>query len=88
VELLYSLEPAHWGRGLATEAAARLLDHGFGTLGLARIIARADTPNLASQRVMQRLGMRFERDMELNGLPHVQYTLDAETWRRDRASGR
>ncbi|MCW5893148.1 MAG: GNAT family N-acetyltransferase [bacterium] len=56
-ELLYGLAPAAWGQGLATEAAAVVLDWGLGPRGLARVVARADVPNTASLRVMARLGM-------------------------------
>jgi RimJ/RimL family protein N-acetyltransferase len=61
VELLYGLYPRCWGRGLATEASRALLRYGFEELGLARIVAGADEPNLASLRVIERLGMRYER---------------------------
>ena len=50
----------HQGRGYATEAALALLDHGFSRLGLHRIIATCETDNLASVRVMEKLGMRRE----------------------------
>lgn len=61
VELLYGLHPRCWGRGLATEAARALLRLGFEELGLPRILAGADQPNLASLRVIERLGMDYER---------------------------
>ncbi|MGG6311724.1 GNAT family N-acetyltransferase [Paenibacillus macerans] len=56
----YLLAPAHWNRGYATEAARCLLDFGFGTLGLDRIEARCRTDNPASERVLQKCGLRFE----------------------------
>jgi RimJ/RimL family protein N-acetyltransferase len=78
VELLYGLWPAHQGLGLASEASRAVLRHGFGALGLARIVARTDPPNRASVRVMERLGMRFEWERVLHGLPTVQYALARE----------
>jgi ribosomal-protein-alanine N-acetyltransferase len=78
VELLYALDPAHWGRGLAQEAARAVLQHGFTTVGLLRILARADAPNAASIRVMERLGMRFERRGLEHGLDTVCYALARE----------
>ncbi|MBA3726118.1 MAG: GNAT family N-acetyltransferase [Armatimonadetes bacterium] len=59
-EIGYILHPEHWGMGLATEAAARLIQHGFEDLGLNRIYARADTRNPASRRVMEKAGMTCE----------------------------
>ena len=72
---MYGLAPAFWGRGLATEAARAVLAHGFGTVGLARVIAATDVPNTASTRVMERLGMRFTHRGTLNGLETVFYEI-------------
>jgi ribosomal-protein-alanine N-acetyltransferase len=52
---------AYWGRGLATESAVAMLPYGFDRLGLQRIYATADHRNVASIRVMQKIGMRFVR---------------------------
>jgi ribosomal-protein-alanine N-acetyltransferase len=58
IEILYAVRPDHWGEGLATEAARAVLRFGFERCGLGRILARADAPNTASVRVMEKLGMR------------------------------
>jgi ribosomal-protein-alanine N-acetyltransferase len=58
VEILYSVEPARWGSGLATEAAAAVLRHAFVELGLARVLGGTNEPNVASRRVLEKLGMR------------------------------
>ncbi|MFO7565473.1 MAG: bifunctional GrpB family protein/GNAT family N-acetyltransferase [Enhygromyxa sp.] len=73
VELGYRLGAAHWGRGLATELARAWLDHAFGPLGLERVIAFADPRNVASVRVMEKIGMRFDRRDRLCGLDCVVY---------------
>jgi ribosomal-protein-alanine N-acetyltransferase len=59
-DLGYGLRRDQWGRGIATEAAALLLDFGFSTLGLHRVFAYHDPANAASGRVMQKLGMQRE----------------------------
>jgi len=56
-ELGYELTLGLWGRGLATEAARACLRHAFEVAGLERVIAGADAPNVASLRVIQKLGM-------------------------------
>jgi [ribosomal protein S5]-alanine N-acetyltransferase len=56
----YGIAPASWGRGFATEAARAMVDYGFETFGLAKIWARVDPRNLASVRVLEKLGMRLE----------------------------
>lgn len=60
VEIGYSFAKACWGQGFATEAGHATLRYGFETLGLHEIIALAFPANLASQRVMQKLGMTHE----------------------------
>jgi len=57
-ELGYWIGARFWGRGFAREAARALLDWGFDTLGVDRIVASALTDNLASQAVLRALGMR------------------------------
>lgn len=62
VEIGWRLDPLWWGRGLATEAARAALDHAFGAPGLDEVVSIYQPENEASGRVMQRLGMRVERD--------------------------
>lgn len=59
-EIGYCFNPRFWARGYATEAAKGLLAFLFGTLGLHRIFAMCDVENLASARVLEKLGMRRE----------------------------
>jgi RimJ/RimL family protein N-acetyltransferase len=56
----YFLEPGVWGQGYAPEAASLIVDYGFGTLGMDKISASCDAGNTASERVMQKIGMRSE----------------------------
>ena len=57
VEVGWRLHPDHWGRGLATEGGRASLRHGFQELGLDRIISIFAPDNVASGRVMTKLGM-------------------------------
>lgn len=59
-ELGYILHPDAHGSGYATEASRALLRLGFEMAGMHRIFARCDARNVASARVMERLGMRRE----------------------------
>lgn len=63
----------HWGKGYATEAARGSLLYGFNELVLDKIVARAMQENLASHRVLQKLGMRFEKTFEAEGAVWYQY---------------
>ncbi len=73
IEIGYWLAPDYWGKGLATEAAQAVLEYGFDQLGLERIVAVAHPENQASIRVLQKLGMAFERTVVREGLEHVYY---------------
>jgi len=57
VEVGWRLHPAYWGRGLATEGGRASLRHGFETLGLDRIVSIFTPDNVASGRVMEKLGL-------------------------------
>ena len=67
-ELGFIAHPAHWGKGYTTEAAAALLELGFETFGLHRIVGRLEARNAASARVLEKLGMRKEAHLVENEL--------------------
>jgi ribosomal-protein-alanine N-acetyltransferase len=75
VEIGWAVHADLWRRGLATEAARACLEIGFGPLALPSIVAFTLPHNLASRRVMEKLGMTFERDFTWAELPHVLYRL-------------
>ncbi len=80
LELIYGFLPAHWGRGFATEVARAVLARGFAA-GERRMWAGTDRENKSSERVMRRLGMRFDRHETVGGLPQVYYALDRGDFR-------
>lgn len=59
-ELGYSLSEDYWGQGIMTEAARRLLQYGFETLGLDSVMIRTGTTNERSQRVIDKCGFHYE----------------------------
>jgi ribosomal-protein-alanine N-acetyltransferase len=75
IELGYRLKSPFWGKGYATEAAGAWLAYGFDELGLRRIVAVAHPENVASQRVLEKLGMRFERMTTCDGGPARLYAV-------------
>lgn len=58
MEIGYRYTRAAWGRGLATEAAAAALDHGFRVLELDPIVAVSHPDNAASHRLLRKIGLR------------------------------
>jgi RimJ/RimL family protein N-acetyltransferase len=57
VELIFALLPAYRRRGYATEAVQAVLDFAFNTAVLSRVVAIADTPNIGSIRVLEKVSM-------------------------------
>ncbi|MFD7992599.1 GNAT family N-acetyltransferase [Streptomyces mexicanus] len=76
VEVGWRLGRAHWGQGLATEAAVAAVRFGFEERGLERIVSITQVGNDASERIMIKLGMR-----------PVQETFDPTVGRRVRVYG-
>jgi RimJ/RimL family protein N-acetyltransferase len=81
VGLAYAVLPEFWNQGFATKMAQVSLEIGFRRLGFAEIASWTLPINLASQRVMEKLGFRYERDFEFAGLLHRFYRLSVEEWR-------
>lgn len=65
VDIGFALLPEFWSQGYAYEAAAAVLAHGRSALGLRRIVAITSLDNAASARLLERLGLRFEQNIQL-----------------------
>ncbi|WP_460725719.1 GNAT family N-acetyltransferase [Nocardia heshunensis] len=82
LEVVYSLDPARWGQGLAGEAATAVLTYAFEVLGRDRVLAEIDEGNRASITVIERLGMHpFETVPGVLG-PMTHYAVDRATWQQ------
>ncbi len=83
IEIGYRLARAAWGRGIATEAAGRLLRHAFDDLNFDTIVAVTSAENVASQRVLTKLGMQYRGLREVYGVAGCwYYVLSQRGWRR------
>lgn len=88
VELGYRLHREFWGLGYATEGAKALIDRGFTTGGVRKVVATTMFVNAGSRRVMEKCGLRHVRtfhvewDEPLPGSEHgeVEYALTKEEW--------
>ncbi len=76
-EIGWRLAPEYWGNGLATEAARAVLKHGIDTLGFQRVTATVQAVNLASIRVIEKLGMTLVRSFDRDGREIMIYAADA-----------
>jgi ribosomal-protein-alanine N-acetyltransferase len=61
IEIYYGLDHAHWDRGITTEAAKALLHYAFENIGLDKIAAIVKPENIASQRVIEKLGLLYKK---------------------------
>ncbi|WP_017316608.1 GNAT family N-acetyltransferase [Mastigocladopsis repens] len=74
IALGYRLRKSSWGKGYATEGSQALVSKGFAELGVQRVVAWALTANKASIRVMEKAGLKFEKEFTFtqSQLPNVQ----------------
>jgi RimJ/RimL family protein N-acetyltransferase len=89
IEVGWRLAWRFWGKGYASEAARGVLDRAFGELGMGEVVSFTTAGNLASRRVMEKLGMRRDprEDFDHPSLPaghplrpHVLYRIRRELW--------
>lgn len=66
VDIGFAFLPAYWGRGYAFEAAAAVMDYGRNVIGLTRIVAITAPDNESSARLLEKLGLRFDRMIRLS----------------------
>ncbi|MEH2393149.1 MAG: GNAT family N-acetyltransferase [Nostoc sp.] len=83
VEVLYRLDEAYWNQGIATEAAKVSLRYGFEEAKLDHIVAITAPENIASRRVMEKCGLKYQRNAQFYNLDVVYYTLARSEWRSD-----
>ncbi|PZG17693.1 GNAT family N-acetyltransferase [Micromonospora craterilacus] len=91
-QLGYIFDPAYGGQGYATEAVTAMVAYSFDRLGVRRITAGCFADNLASVRILEKVGMRREQHgvgdswhAELGWVDGYTYALLADTWRRGTA---
>ena len=70
IEIGYRLARASWGQGYTTEAVLAVRDFAFSSLGLTRLVAMIDPDNIASIRVAEKAGMKYEQDVIFEGYTH------------------
>lgn len=89
VEVAYTIAEAYQGQGLGSEAAQAILNYGFEKLNLTRLICLIDPENIASQKVAEKIGMKFEKEArdEMGSfwvhLIHIRYISGLDTGHLD-----
>jgi [ribosomal protein S5]-alanine N-acetyltransferase len=75
IDLGYRFFEQHWGKGYATESAKAILAYGFNALNLQEIVGRAAIDNVNSVKVLEKVGMKFEKEDVEHGDKIYKYRL-------------
>ena len=78
VEVAYTIARMYWRQGLGSEVARALRQYGFEKLNLSRLICLVDEENIASQKVAEKIGMRFEKESRDEMGPFRVYSTDRD----------
>jgi len=80
IEIGYRLQRDFWNRGLATEAARTVRDHGFRDLKLERVMSLIHPENQASRRVAEKNGMILEKETTFRSFPTFVFSITRQRW--------
>jgi RimJ/RimL family protein N-acetyltransferase len=78
IEVGYGMIKPYWRKGIGLECARAWLDYGFNQAHLERIVAVAAPENTGSWRIMEKLGMKYEKTEKHYGMPCVFYAISKE----------
>lgn len=76
----YRLKKKFWGQGIATETALFSMAYGFKELNLPEICGTAHIDNIASNKVLQKIGLQFVEKIEIDGDHCNWYAISKEDW--------
>ena len=76
----YRLIPEFWGKGYATESSLKMLQYGFETLKLDTIVGAAEVDNIASNKVLKKIGLKFINEFKYDNIPCNWYELNKEDY--------
>ncbi len=83
-DLGYRFKKKFWGQGYGTETAKACLEYGFSEMKLERISAAVDVDNVASNKILQKLGMQHVEDFYYDDTLCHFYTLEHKDWASQR----
>lgn len=76
IEVLYLIAEEQWGKGLATEAALATVEHAFNTVGLEYLVGIVHPENIASRRVLDKIGMTHKGKAQYFGIEVDTYFIE------------
>ena len=75
IELSYMLDEPYWGNGYASEISKAVLEYGMNKLNLKRVVALVYPQNSPSIRVIEKNGMKYEKEYEYMGIKMLMYSI-------------
>jgi RimJ/RimL family protein N-acetyltransferase len=87
-EVGWELHQEFWGRGLATEGGRAAMRYGFEVVGLSRIMSASMATNVASRRVMDKCGLRFQGELHLPNTVMAWYAIDRAQWQANQTAAK
>ncbi|HEX8545709.1 MAG TPA: GNAT family N-acetyltransferase [Cytophagaceae bacterium] len=81
-DLGYRLRKKYWGQGIATETATASLDYAFSKLNVPKVYAMADCRNDGSNKVLQKVGLKFIETFDLDEIRFNWYKIERSSYRR------
>ena len=82
IEVGYGMSKDFWGKGIGYECARAWLEYGFTKTNAERIVAVAQPENTGSWRIMEKLGMRYEKTEEHYGIDCKFYAITKEEFQK------
>lgn len=67
----------YWNKGFATESAKVCLDYGFNEFHLSKIVGRVMAENIASIKVLEKLGLVYDRECDFDGHKGLKYKIES-----------
>jgi ribosomal-protein-alanine N-acetyltransferase len=80
IDIGYRFIPKYWGKGYATESAIAMLKFGFENMGYPVIYGAAEIENAASNKVLQKIGLKYVNDFFYDDIPCSWYELKKEDY--------
>ncbi len=82
IEISYLFAKNCWGKGIASEISIAALDYGFKVLNLEKVIGLVYPQNAASIRVIEKMGMKFDKEAEFWGVKLLMYSKKSNEFRK------
>ncbi len=76
----YRFLPRYWGKGYATESSLAIMDYGFNELNIKTICGAADIKNIASNKVLQKIGLKYINDFPFKDITASWYELKKDDY--------